>query len=51
MLQSVLQDAQTRLLFKAQNVVQAEIRYYVPKPEDLDYGQKLQGEPIFFLRM
>lgn len=51
MLQSVLQDAQTRLLFKAQNVIQAEIRYYVPKPEDLDYGQKLQGEPIFFLRM
>ncbi|OCB87405.1 Sec34-domain-containing protein [Sanghuangporus baumii] len=42
MLQSVLQDAQTRLLFKAQNVIQAEIRYYVPKPEDLDHPQKLQ---------
>ncbi|KAL5523735.1 hypothetical protein ACEPAG_7908 [Sanghuangporus baumii] len=42
MLQSVLQDAQTRLLFKAQNVIQAEIRYYVPKLEDLDYPQKLQ---------
>lgn len=43
MLQSVLQDAQTRLFFKAQAVVQSDIRYYVPKPEDLDYPNKLSG--------
>ncbi|EJD02929.1 Sec34-domain-containing protein [Fomitiporia mediterranea MF3/22] len=42
MLRSVLQDAQTRLLFKAQTVVQAEVRYYVPKPEELDYPKRLQ---------
>lgn len=35
LLQMVLQDAQTRLFFKAQAVIQADIRYYVAKPEDL----------------
>ena len=44
LLQMVLQDAQTRLFFKAQSVIQAEIRYYVPKPEDLQYPDKLVGE-------
>lgn len=43
MLQSVLQDAQTRLFFKAQTVVQTEIRYYVPKPADLDYPRTLEN--------
>jgi hypothetical protein len=37
LLQMVLQDAQTRLTFKAQSVIQSDIRYYVPKQEDLDY--------------
>ncbi|KAH7911024.1 Sec34-like family-domain-containing protein [Hygrophoropsis aurantiaca] len=41
LLQMVLQDAQTRLFFKAQSVIQAEIRYYIPKPEDLAYPDKL----------
>lgn len=44
LLQMVLQDAQTRLFFKAQSVIQSEIRYYVPKPEDLQYPDKLVGE-------
>ena len=44
LLQMVLQDAQTRLFFKAQSVIQSEIRYYVPKPEDLLYPDKLLGE-------
>lgn len=44
LLQMVLQDAQTRLFFKAQSVIQSEIRYYVPKAEDLDYPQRLIGE-------
>ncbi|KAF8072123.1 Sec34-like family-domain-containing protein [Lyophyllum atratum] len=37
LLEMVLQDAQTRLFFKAQSVIQSDIRYYVPKPEDLSY--------------
>lgn len=44
LLQMVLQDAQTRLFFKAQSVIQSEIRYYVPKAEDLAYPDKLVGE-------
>ena len=41
LLQMVLQDAQTRLFFKAQSVIQSEIRYYVPKAEDLAFPEKL----------
>jgi hypothetical protein len=43
LLQMVLQDAQTRLFFKAQAVIQSEIRYYVPKGDDLAYPDKLVG--------
>lgn len=43
LLQMVLQDAQTRLFFKAQSVVQSEVKYYTPKPEDLAYPDKLVG--------
>jgi len=41
LLQMVLQDAQTRLFFKAQSVIQSEIRYYVPTAQDLAYPDKL----------
>ncbi|KAG8864493.1 Golgi transport complex subunit 3 [Tulasnella sp. 330] len=41
LLEMILQDAQTRLVFRAQAVVQSEIRYYVTKDGDLDYPQKL----------
>ncbi|KAF7376406.1 Sec34-domain-containing protein [Mycena sanguinolenta] len=43
LLEMVLQDAQTRLFFKAQSVIQSDIRYYAPKPEDLAYPDKLVG--------
>ncbi|KAJ7731297.1 Sec34-like family-domain-containing protein [Mycena maculata] len=43
LLEMVLQDAQTRLFFKAQAVIQADIRYYAPKQEDLAYPDKLLG--------
>jgi hypothetical protein len=43
LLQMVLQDAQTRLFFKAQAIVQAEIRNYAAQPKDLDYPAKLTG--------
>uniref|UniRef100_A0A8H7Y1U4 Conserved oligomeric Golgi complex subunit 3 n=1 Tax=Psilocybe cubensis TaxID=181762 RepID=A0A8H7Y1U4_PSICU len=36
LLRMVLQDAQTRLFFKAQAVIQSEIRYFVPGKEDVD---------------
>lgn len=44
LLQMVLQDAQTRLFFKAQAVIQSEIRYYVPTAHDLAYPDKLVGK-------
>jgi conserved oligomeric Golgi complex subunit 3 len=49
LLQMVLQDAQTRLFFKAQAVIQSEVRYFVPKGEDLAYPDKLAGAFGFFL--
>jgi len=51
LLQMVLQDAQTRLFFKAQAVIQSEIRYYVPTAQDLAYPDKLIGGfPFTFVR-
>ncbi|KAG7092186.1 hypothetical protein E1B28_008555 [Marasmius oreades] len=41
LLQMILQDAQTRLFFKAQAVIQSDIRHYVPSKEDLMYPAKL----------
>ncbi|KAF9520990.1 hypothetical protein BS47DRAFT_2766 [Hydnum rufescens UP504] len=41
LLQMILQDAETRLFFKAQAVIQAEIRHFSPAKVDLDYPQKL----------
>jgi len=46
LLQMVLQDAQTRLFFKAQAVVQSDVRYYVPKLEDLKWPDVIIGEFI-----
>ncbi|KAJ7252598.1 Sec34-like family-domain-containing protein [Mycena rebaudengoi] len=43
LLEMVLQDAQTRLFFKAQSVIQSDIRYYAPKLDDLAYPDKLLG--------
>ena len=47
LLQMVLQDAQTRLFFKAQAVIQSEIRYYTPTAHDLAYPDKLVGGLAF----
>jgi hypothetical protein len=47
LLQMILQDAQTRLVFKAQSVVQSDIRYYSPRPEDLEYPQRITGMPLY----
>jgi hypothetical protein len=37
----VLQDAQTRLVFRAQALIQADVQYYAPKEGDLEYPEKL----------
>ncbi|ELU42637.1 COG3 protein [Rhizoctonia solani AG-1 IA] len=47
LLQMVLQDAQTRLFFKAQAIVQSEIRNYAAQPKDLDYPAKLRDVAAF----
>lgn len=47
LLQMVLQDAQTRLFFKAQAMIQSDVRYYVPKPEDLNWPEILIG--VYFI--
>ncbi|KAF8965587.1 Sec34-like family-domain-containing protein [Flammula alnicola] len=41
LLKMVLQDAQTRLFFKAQAVIQSEIRHYTPKAEELAWPDVL----------
>ncbi|MCJ1414536.1 Golgi transport complex subunit 3 [Xylographa parallela] len=37
LIQSALEDAQTRLVFRTQAILRDEIENYKPKPEDLDY--------------
>lgn len=44
LLKMVLQDAQTRLVFRAQALIQSDVQYYAPKPGDLDYPEKLESE-------
>lgn len=41
LLKPILQDIQTRLIFRAQAIIQAEVAHYQPKREDLDYPNKL----------
>jgi hypothetical protein len=43
LLQMILQDAQTRLVFKAQAILQSDIRLYLPTDDDLRYPDKLIG--------
>ena len=48
LLKMVLQDAQTRLFFKAQSVIQSDIRHFVPKVEDLAYPDLLVGKCFLY---
>ncbi|SCV70276.1 BQ2448_1670 [Microbotryum intermedium] len=41
LLQTIQQDAQTRLVFRAQAVIQSEVLHYSPSLDDLDYPNKL----------
>ncbi|KAF3926407.1 hypothetical protein AA313_de0204896 [Arthrobotrys entomopaga] len=40
LVQSPLQDAQARIIFRAQNVIRDDIENFTPKPEDLDYPER-----------
>ena len=42
-LRTVLQDAQTRLVFRAQALLRADVEYFVPSDKDLDYPAKIAG--------
>ncbi|GJJ06414.1 hypothetical protein Clacol_000605 [Clathrus columnatus] len=46
-LQLVLQDAQTRLLFKAQTLMESEIRFFKPSPDDITYPSDLQPQSAY----
>ncbi|KAI8447031.1 Sec34-like family-domain-containing protein [Phakopsora pachyrhizi] len=41
LLRPILQDIQTRLIFRAQSIIQTEVANYQPKKSDLDYPSKL----------
>ena len=42
LLRTIQQDAQTRLVFRAQAVIQSEVLHFVPSPEDLKYPEKVE---------
>ncbi|KAL9078609.1 MAG: hypothetical protein Q9157_002492, partial [Trypethelium eluteriae] len=55
LIQPALEDAQTRLVFLALNILRNDIEFYKPKPEDLDYPARIRrnattanrnGQPI-----
>jgi hypothetical protein len=46
LLSTVLQDTQTRLVFRAQYIIEAEVLKYAPKPEDLDYPARLERSKL-----
>ncbi|KAK4047521.1 Golgi transport complex subunit 3 [Microbotryomycetes sp. JL221] len=43
LLETIQQDAQTRLVFRAQAVIQAEVLHYSPTSEDIKYPEKLEA--------
>ncbi|KEF61902.1 uncharacterized protein A1O9_03474 [Exophiala aquamarina CBS 119918] len=45
LIQPALEDAQTRLLFRAQAILRDEIENFKPKPDDLDYPRRTSRPP------
>ncbi|KAK5205994.1 Golgi transport complex subunit 3 [Exophiala xenobiotica] len=45
LIQPALEDAQTRLVFRAQAILRDEIEMFKPKPEDLDYPHRTSAPP------
>lgn len=48
LLKMVLQDAQTRLVFRAQALLQADVQYYAAKEGDMDYPAKLGSGQFWY---
>lgn len=46
LIQPALEDAQTRLVFRAQAFLRDEIERYKPRPEDLDYPVRVRGASV-----
>ena len=46
LLRTILQDTQTRLVFRAQAVIQSQVLHYVPTSEDLDYPSILEKKAL-----
>jgi conserved oligomeric Golgi complex subunit 3 len=42
LLQGILEDVQTRLLFRSNAIIQSEVLHFVPTQEDLDYPARLE---------
>jgi hypothetical protein len=40
LIESILQDTQTRIIFRTSTIIHDEIEHFTPKPEDLDYPAK-----------
>ncbi|EGG06649.1 uncharacterized protein MELLADRAFT_86504 [Melampsora larici-populina 98AG31] len=41
LLDPILQDIQTRLIFRSQSIIQTDVAHYTPQLDDLDYPNKL----------
>ncbi|GAA6058792.1 hypothetical protein JCM10212_001908 [Sporobolomyces blumeae] len=46
LLRTILQDTQTRLVFRAQAVIQSEVLHYVPTASDLNYPKILEDKAL-----
>ncbi|GAA99202.1 uncharacterized protein L969DRAFT_382343 [Mixia osmundae IAM 14324] len=46
LLQTILQDVQTKLVFRAQAILQSEVELFIPSASDLDFPDRLQGDEI-----
>ncbi|GAA5949410.1 hypothetical protein JCM3765_003400 [Sporobolomyces pararoseus] len=46
LLRTILQDVQTRLVFRAQQMIQSQVLHYVPNREDLDYPEILKRKEL-----
>ena len=46
LIQPALEDAQTRLVFRALAILREEIEMFKPKPEDLDYPRLTSAPPV-----
>lgn len=46
LIESILQDTQARLVFRASNYLASDVANFVPTANDLDYPEKLKGQQV-----